>query len=126
MLYLRRPGFQSQFREALVAQTGDPLQAAITWVRAHLARADVDTLAAHAGLSPRTLHRRCKELLGTTPARLIEKIRVEHARPLVAHSTLPAKTLAAQAGFGNATRMKRAFEHELGLGPREYRALHGA
>jgi transcriptional regulator GlxA family with amidase domain len=64
--------------------------------------------------------------LGTTPGKLIDKLRVEHARTLLATSGLPAKTLAAQCGFGNAIRVRRAFERELGLGPREYRALHAA
>ena len=126
VLYLRRPGFQSQFSEALVAQTeaSDPLGAAIAWTRANLAKADVESFARRAGLSVRTLHRRCLEVLGTTPARLIDRLRVERARALLETSDLPAKTLAAQCGFGNTTRMKRAFERELGIAPREYRLLH--
>jgi transcriptional regulator GlxA family with amidase domain len=128
VLYVRRPGFQSQWSDALVAQTeaGDPLGAAIAWARAHLADADVDALARRAGLSVRTLHRRCHELLATTPARLLDKLRVEHARALLASTDLPAKTLAQEAGFGTPARMRRALARELGLGIREYRALHGA
>jgi transcriptional regulator GlxA family with amidase domain len=72
----------------------------------------------------RTLHRRCLEILSTTPAKLIDKLRVEHARALLTSGDLPAKSLAVTCGFGNATRMKRAFDRELGMGPREYRALH--
>jgi transcriptional regulator GlxA family with amidase domain len=126
VLYVRRPGFQSQFSDALVAQTSssDPLGPAITWARANLRKSDIETLARRAGLSVRTFHRRCLEQLGTTPAKLIDKLRVEHARTLLASSDLPAKTLAAQCGFGNAVRMKRAFERELGMGPRDYRLLH--
>ncbi len=128
VLYVRRPGFQSQFSDAQVAQSGgsDPLGPAITWARRHLGEADVETLARRAGLSVRTLHRRCLETLNTTPGKLVDKLRVEHARTLLSSSALPAKTLAAQCGFGNAVRMRRAFERELGLGPREYRALHAA
>jgi transcriptional regulator GlxA family with amidase domain len=128
VLYVRRPGFQSQFSEAQVAQSdgSDPLGPAITWARRHLGEADVETLARHAGLSVRTLHRRCLETLKTTPGKLVDKLRVEHARTLLSSSALPAKTLAQQCGFGNAVRMRRAFERELGLGPREYRALHAA
>jgi transcriptional regulator GlxA family with amidase domain len=128
VLYVRRPGFQSQFSDALVAQTGrsDPLGPAIAWARGNLEKANVESLARRAGLSVRTLHRRCTDVLETTPARLLDKLRVEHARTLLSTSTLPVKALAAQAGFGNAVRMKRAFERELGIGPREYRLLHGA
>ena len=126
VLYVRRPGFQSQFSDALVAQTAksDPLGPAITWARAHLDRVDVEAFAKHAGLSVRTLHRRCLDTLATTPAKLLDKLRVEHARTLLTTSDLAVKTLAARCGFGNAVRMKRAFERELGIGPREYRVMH--
>ena len=141
VLYVRRPGFQSQFSDALVAQTSasDPLGPAIAWARANLGAADVGALARCAGLSVRTLHRRCRELLGTTPAKLLDKLRVEHARALMAApgpgGRVPArsssaaapplvKTLAAHSGFGNAARMKRAFVRELGIAPRDYRMLH--
>jgi transcriptional regulator GlxA family with amidase domain len=126
VLYVRRPGFQSQFSEALVAQTStsDPLGPAIGWARANLARADVESLARHAGLSVRTLHRRCLDLLSITPAKLIDKLRVEHARSLISTRSPSAKTLAAHSGFGNPARMKRAFVRELGIAPRDYRILH--
>jgi transcriptional regulator GlxA family with amidase domain len=127
VLYVRRPGFQSQFSEALVAQTtsSDPLGPAIAWARANLGKANVESLARRAGLSVRTLHRRCLELMSTTPARLIDKLRVEHAQTLLSTSDLSQKSLAMQCGFGNPTRMKRAFERELGIGPQSYRLLHG-
>jgi transcriptional regulator GlxA family with amidase domain len=129
VLYVRRPGFQSQFSDALVAQrsSSDPLGQAISWARSHLDQADVESFARHAGLSVRTLHRRCLALLGTTPAKLLDKLRVERARALLTapRRTAPlAKTVAASSGFGNSTRMQRAFERELGMAPRAYRALH--
>jgi transcriptional regulator GlxA family with amidase domain len=124
VLYMRRPGFQSQWSSALVTQTDAALGPAIAWARANLAAVDIAALARRAGLSVRTLHRRCLDQLATTPAKLIDRLRVEHARTLVATSDASAKLLAAQCGFGNPTRMKRAFERELGLGPREYRVLH--
>ncbi|MEZ4361746.1 MAG: DJ-1/PfpI family protein [Kofleriaceae bacterium] len=129
VLYVRRLGFQSQFSDALVAQgeRGDPLAQALSWARAHLREVDVDALARRAGLSTRTLHRRCLAVLGTTPAKLLDKLRVERARALLtsARTEALAKTIAADAGFGNAARMQRAFVRELGMTTREYRALHG-
>jgi len=126
VLYLRRPGFQSQFSAALVAQieTSDPLGAAIAWARAHLEQVDVERFARHAGMSLRTLHRRCLDRLATTPAKLLDKLRVEHARSLLATSDLALKPLAAHCGFGNPARMNRAFERELGMSPRAYRIMH--
>ncbi len=127
VLYVRRPGFQSQWSAALVAQCAhaDPLGPAIAWARGHLATLDVDALAHRAGLSVRTLHRRCLDQLSLTPAKLIDKLRVEHARTLLTAGD-PAKSVAATCGFGSPTHMKRAFERQLGLGPREYRALHAS
>lgn len=126
VLYVRRPGYQSQFSQALIAQTesSDPLGPALTWARANLQHADIESLARRAGLSVRTLHRRCLQHLGTTPAKLMDKLRIEHARTLLATSELPTKLLAEQCGFGNPTRMHRAFMRELGIGPRDYRVLH--
>lgn len=128
VLYVRRPGFQSQFSDALVTQTTDDegLGPAIAWARANLAKADVDRLARRAALSVRTLHRRCQETLGMTPAKLIDKLRVEHARSLLETRDLPAKRLAIQCGFGNPARMNRAFARELGMSPKAYRMMHAA
>jgi transcriptional regulator GlxA family with amidase domain len=127
VLHARRLGFQSQFSDALVAQLAmsDPLGPAIAWARAHLREVDVEELARRAALSVRTLHRRCIDRMGTTPAKLVEKLRVEQARTLLTTTNLPAKTLADQCGFGSAARMKRAFERELGMGAREFRMLRG-
>jgi len=127
VLYTRRPGLQSQFSEALVAQTAasDPLGPAIAWARANLRGAiDAGRLARRAGMSLRTFHRRCAEQLGTTPAKLIEGLRVEHARTLLATTELGSKTVAARCGFGSPRRMARAFERTLGVAPRAYAALH--
>ena len=77
-----------------------------------------------AGIGTRTFHRRCTEVLGTTPAKLLESLRVEQARTLLASTELGSKTVAARCGFGSPRRMARAFERTLGVAPREYAALH--
>jgi transcriptional regulator GlxA family with amidase domain len=126
VLYARRPGFQSQFSEALVAQTSasDPLGPVVAWLRGNLrAPLDVTKLAQRAGMSVRSLHRHCLEALDTTPAKLIEKLRVEQARTLLATTQLGTKTIAARCGFGSAPRMARAFERALGVAPRAYRLM---
>jgi transcriptional regulator GlxA family with amidase domain len=71
----------------------------------------------------RTLHRRLRAQMGITPAKLLETLRVEHARTLLSTSAMPAKTIAVQSGFATAARMKRAFARVLGVGPRDYRLL---
>lgn len=125
VLYTRRPGYQSQWSDALVTRAGmDPLGPTIAWARAHLGEADLEDLARHAGLSLRTLHRRCLAQLATTPAKLLAKLRVERARELLTTTDLPLKVLAVRCGFGSPARLTRAFEGELGIAPRAYRLLH--
>jgi transcriptional regulator GlxA family with amidase domain len=122
----RRPGFQSQFSEELVAQrsASDPLGPVVAWVLANLrAPLDVIKLASQAGMSVRSFHRHCVRSLGITPAKLIEKLRVEQARTLLATTELGTKAIAARCGFGPAPRMTRAFERALGVAPRAYRAM---
>jgi transcriptional regulator GlxA family with amidase domain len=123
VLYVRRPGFQAQFSEALVAQAAlsDPLAGALRWARAHLPEADVPGLAKRAGLSVRTLHRRCQELTGGTPRALLERLRVEHARMLMRRDKRrpSLKQVADRAGFRDVPQMNRAFQRTLGLLPRD-------
>jgi transcriptional regulator GlxA family with amidase domain len=126
VLFARRPGFQSQFSEELVAQTlaSDPLGPVIAWMRANLrAPLDVTTVAHRAGMSVRTLHRSCLQALDLTPAKLVEKLRVEHARSLLATTQLGTKVVAARSGFGSTPRMTRAFQRALGVTPGAYRLM---
>lgn len=128
VLYARRPGFQSQFSPALVAQleSSDPLGASIAWARRHLPELNVVTLSRRAGLTVRTLHRRTRALLGVTPAKLIERIRVEHARTLLSSTDLPQKVVASQAGFSGNAQMQRALARHLGMDGRAVRLLFRA
>jgi transcriptional regulator GlxA family with amidase domain len=128
VLYARRPGFQSQFSDALVAQVAksDPLGPSISWARRHLAELSVETLAKHAGLAVRTLHRRTDVVLGMTPAKLIERLRVEHARTLLSSTGLPQKVVAGQAGFSGNAQMQRALKRHLGVDGAAVRLLFGS
>ncbi|MGZ6142719.1 MAG: GlxA family transcriptional regulator [Myxococcales bacterium] len=124
VVYARRPGFQSQFSEVLVAQSGasDPLGPLVVWLRANLrASLSVPAVARRAGMSVRSLHRICPRELDTTPAKLVEKVRIEQARTLLSTTQLGTKAIAARCGFGTAPRMASVFERVLGVGPRAYR-----
>jgi transcriptional regulator GlxA family with amidase domain len=127
VLYARRPGFQSQFSNALVAQvaTSDPLGSSIGWARRHLSELTVGGLARKAGLAVRTLHRRTDAVLGVTPAKLIERLRVEHARTLLSSTDLPQKAIAEQAGFSGNAQMQRALKRNLGVDGGAVRLLFG-
>jgi transcriptional regulator GlxA family with amidase domain len=128
VLYARRPGFQSQFSDALVAQveSSDPLGACIGWARRNLAGLSVDRMAKQAGLAVRTFHRRTRVVLGVTPAKLIERLRVEHARTLLSSTGLSQKLVAGQAGFSGNAQMQRALKRHLGVDGSAVRLLFRA
>jgi transcriptional regulator GlxA family with amidase domain len=63
------------------------------------------------------------QALDTTPAKLVEKVRIEQARTLLATTSLGTKTIAARCGFGTPARMALVFERALGVGPRAYRTM---
>lgn len=128
VLYARRSGFQSQFSDALLAQRddGDPLGAVLVRARSHLCDLDPSKLAKLAGMSERTLHRRSRDAFGVTPARLVARLRVEHARLLLATTRRTFDSIARECGFGGNERMRRSFEREIGIRPRDVRLLSGA
>jgi transcriptional regulator GlxA family with amidase domain len=61
--------------------------------------------------------------LDTTPAKLVEKLRIEQARTLLATTQLGTKTIAVRCGFATAPRMALVFQRALGVGPRAYRTM---
>jgi transcriptional regulator GlxA family with amidase domain len=125
VVFLQRPGGQAQFSAALLAQEtqaakDDPLLEITTYVAAHLDRdLSVAALAAQAGMSPRSFARLFSD--GLTPAKLVEAARVEAAARALSESQSSIKQIAAQCGFGDEERMRRAFLRKLGVAPRDYR-----
>ena len=128
VLHARRPGFQSQFSELLAAQArrDDPLSAVLAWASGHLLGLDVEALARRAAVSVRTLHRLCAATQGTTPAKLIERLRADHARVLLGTTRLALKEVAARCGFRDGAQLTRSFARCFGVSPRGYRLLNGA
>jgi transcriptional regulator GlxA family with amidase domain len=78
----------------------------IAWTRADIDRGDVNALRQRVGQSLRMFHRHCLEHIDTTPARLLEKLRVEQARTLLTTTSMPAKAIAAAAGLENPTNVE--------------------
>lgn len=125
VLYARRPGYQSQLSPLLEAQTkaDSPFADLIEWVHANLdACLDVPTLAARAGLTERTFHRRFVAAVGETPARFVEIARVDAARTLLACG-LSLKSVAAKVGLFPTTRLCEAFERKFGISPKLFRDM---
>jgi transcriptional regulator GlxA family with amidase domain len=129
VVFLKRPGGQAQFSTALAAQTADRdgLGDTLAWVTDHLAAdLSVGALATRAAMSPRHFARVFRASLGTTPARYVERVRLEAARRRLEETDAGVEAVARECGFGTAETMRRAFVRTLQLAPSEYRDLHGS
>ncbi|MGD3110498.1 GlxA family transcriptional regulator [Streptomyces sp. YGL11-2] len=124
VLFLRRPGSQSQFSVPLwsTQPTTDPIRAVVTAIHADPgAGHGITELASRAGLSPRHLQRRFTAELGVPPATYVEGVRIEAAKRALAESDHPVETLARRYGFGTAETLRRAFHRHVGVAPSDYR-----
>ena len=81
----------------------------------------VESLAKRAGMSTRTFARRYRELVGLTPARAVERLRVEAARQMLSTGQLSVKSIARRCGFGSKETMRRSFLRQIGVTPHDYR-----
>jgi transcriptional regulator GlxA family with amidase domain len=124
VLFLRRPGNQSQFSATMAAQAParEPLREVQSFVVEHPADdLSVEALAARACMSPRHFARAFAAESGVTPARYVEQVRLEAARRRLEDTAEPIAAVAAACGFGTAETMRRVFLRALEVGPAEYR-----
>jgi transcriptional regulator GlxA family with amidase domain len=128
VVFLKRPGGQAQFSAALALQAADDKFGALhDWISKHLGSdLSLSVLADHAGMSERTFSRRYAEATGQTPARAIERLRVEAAQRLLSESRLPVKRIAQRCGFGSEETMRRSFHRLMDITPQDYRARFGS
>ena len=127
VVYMRRPGHQTQFSAALNAQDvkDDKLANLASWVEANLTkRLDVETLAARAAMSPRSFHRHMRDELGMSPAKFVESVRLDAARRWLDEDKLDLGAVAARAGFSGPDHLIRAFNRRFGVTPAAYRQIH--
>ncbi|MBI1180040.1 MAG: helix-turn-helix domain-containing protein [Alphaproteobacteria bacterium] len=124
VLYMIRPGGQSQFSAQLEAQAREAgrLGPLLTWIAEHPGDAlTVPALAERAGMSERTFARVFRAETGVTPAEFVERARTEAARRDLEHTGRPVARIAYDCGFGSMERMRRTFIRRLGVGPKAYR-----
>lgn len=124
VVFLRRPGNQSQFSAQLAAQTArrEPLREVQQWITEHPdGDLCVDSLAARARLSPRHFARAFQTETGMTPGKYVERIRIEHARRLLEDTSDGIAEVSRACGYGTPEAMRRAFVKTLGAAPAEYR-----
>jgi len=126
VMFLRRPGGQSQFAVPVWAEPAPPgpVRQAQDLVHAEPG-ADwrVSELADRVGMSPRHFSRSFTEQVGQSPGHYVTTVRVEAARRLLEqepHTT--TAVVARRCGFGTAESLRRAFQRRLGIPPDNYRA----
>lgn len=128
VMYLRRPGGQSQFSLELESQAtrAGPIRRAQEWLLTHLAEPlSVAALADRAAMSPRHFSRRFRAEAGCTPAEFIERARLERARRLLETTPWPLARVASHCGYRSADVLRRAFLRCLGVTPQAYRERFG-
>jgi transcriptional regulator GlxA family with amidase domain len=119
VVYYRRPGGQSQFSALLAMQGAEGrFDTLFDHVRQHLARPHrVEELAAHCAMSPRHFAREFRARTGVTPAKAVERVRVEAARAALLNGADSVQRVANDCGFGDVERMRRSFVRLLGVAP---------
>jgi len=121
VVYYRRPGGQSQF-SALIDLKTQRFDTLLAWARENLSEAlSVEQLAEKAAMSPRNFARLFAAETGVTPAKAVERLRVEAARALLDSQPLQVEDVALETGFGDPERMRRAFIRAFGQPPQALR-----
>jgi transcriptional regulator GlxA family with amidase domain len=124
VMFLKRPGGQAQFSAALSLQGAEDRFGVLhSWMAGRLADdLSLPALARKVGMSERSFSRHYVEATGITPARAVERLRVEAARHLLSDTRLPVKRIAARCGFGSEETLRRSFVRLLAATPQNYRA----
>ncbi|MEH6375425.1 GlxA family transcriptional regulator [Streptomyces sp. KLMMK] len=124
VVFLRRPGNQTQFSAPLAAQTArrPRLRDVQHWIVENpAADLSVEALAARAGLSPRHFARAFQSETGMTPGRYVDRVRLEAARRQLEDAADGVEEVSRACGYGTPEAMRRAFVRALGTSPAEYR-----
>jgi transcriptional regulator GlxA family with amidase domain len=124
VLFLMRPGGQSQFSAHLAsdANARGRLAPLLRWIPEHVGETlDVPALARAAKMSERSFARAFRRETGDTPARYVERVRLDAARRMLSASQLAIGTVAVRTGFGSEERMRRAFQRHLKVSPASFR-----
>jgi transcriptional regulator GlxA family with amidase domain len=124
VVYLKRPGGQSQFSAHLLSErTAKPnIRELQSWILDNLhERLSVAQLAQKAMMSERHFARVFQQEVGMSTQEFIETCRFERATQLLADLALPLKAVAARACFSDEAHMRRVFVKKLGIAPRAYR-----
>jgi transcriptional regulator GlxA family with amidase domain len=125
VLFLRRPGGQSQFSAQLAAQSAktDKFDTLVSYVTDNPnADLSVPALADKAAMSPRNFARLFREEVGETPAKYVERVRLDAARRKLEEDEDKVDAVAAATGFGTAETLRRTMKRHMATTPEAYRA----
>jgi transcriptional regulator GlxA family with amidase domain len=127
VVFLKRPGGQSQFSAYLTSEATRPeLKDLQAWVMLNLTGdLRVEALAERMCMSPRNFARFFLTETGMTPAKFVEMARIDAARHYLGSTQQAIETVAEKSGFGDPERMRRAFIRQLGINPQSYRDRFG-
>lgn len=124
VVYLKRPGGQSQFSTHLLSQktTQPGIRGIQDWILANLQeKITIAALATQAHMSVRNFTRVFHQEAGMSTLEFVEAARFERACQLLADVDLPLKAVAARSGFAGEAGLRRVFQRRLGITPRSYR-----
>jgi transcriptional regulator GlxA family with amidase domain len=124
VLFVRRPGGQTQFSTSLAGQAAErqSLRELQGWISDHLADdLSVPALAERAFMSERNFARVFRREVGVSPASYVESLRLERAKLLLEGTPLSIKEVGRRCGFGTVETLRRSFARGVGASPGEYR-----
>ena len=124
VVFLKRPGGQSQFSAPLKSQTAEgPLASLLNWIVEHPCEdLRTESLAERANMSLRNFYRAFEAATGTSPAEWVETTRVEIAKRLLEQTADRVEQIAYKSGHSSYESMRKAFAKRLGVSPAAYRA----
>lgn len=129
VMFMRRPGGQAQFSVLLSPETTQAPRLAklLEWIPGQLGEdLSVDRLAEQARMPARTLARVFRQELNTTPARYVERVRIEAASALLGQRQASVSTVARLCGFGHPESLRRSFHKHLAVSPQAFAERFGA
>ncbi len=127
VVFMHRPGGQSQFSSALQLQTtraaaDGPISELLQYIHSHPRNnLSIESLAEHIGFSPRHLTRLFRQQLGQTAACYIEEYRLTLAQDLLARTSQLLDSVAKNSGFASADQLRRVMQRKRRISPSQYR-----
>lgn len=128
VVFSHRPGNQSQFSDVLAAQTPgeSDFSGLISWLSTQVARrVSVSEMASKAKMTERTFHRKFSSVLGVSPARFLEDLRLDHAKHLLEDGQ-SVKQVSYAIGFDSVSGFRTAFKTKYGVSPSMHRELQAS